>query len=631
MARSNGSPRSARARQKKDEAEASNAIIDEIYRNDGDQEDEPPLKTFERSKERKLPKRLLITLGILLVLVASTLAGFYTFNKSSHFNEQSVNLGITAPSSVTSAAPATYLFTITNDETVGIRNVELSVSAPDGWSYTKSDPAASDANNTLWEIGDIPAHGKKVVSVTGAITGEVGSVVTFNASVTYRPANFNYDFAAKASGSATIASSTVTLDLKGPSQASPGSTVQYMLTYTNTSSNTLNDLRLVATLPDGFTVKSSDPKPRDGNNVWAVDALKSGAKGTITINGSFNGSVGDAQQLTFDAELKQGTAFERQVETTTVVQLIDSTLNLQVTVNKDKGPVVAANPGDQLAIEVGYTNASDLEITNATVSVTLSGSAFDAATFVDDYGAVIKDGKVSWDVKKVPTLASIDPGTTGTVRFTLKVPASPTAAKNETGPQLNVQASIAASSGASADSSIKAMSDAMTVKINSNPTLAVVARYYDAQGATLGAGPLPPTVGKTTTYRVVWSATNSTNDLSTMTVTASVPSTVFWTGKNVAASAGSVSFDTTQRQITWTLNRLPAGVGQGSAAVTVSFELSVTPGLSDVGTAVQLLGATTFSATDGFTGATVKATHDPVTTDLTDDPTATSKGIVVGQ
>jgi len=628
MARSTRSPRLPRLRPRKEEAEESNAIIDEIYRNDGNIKDDPPLTTIERSKERRFPKRLLITLAVLAVLVAATLAGFYTFNRDSHFNEQSVNLGISSPSSVTSAAPATYVFTISNEEAVGITNVELSVETPDGWAFSVSDPAASDANNTLWGLGQIPAHGSRTVSVTGAITGEVGSVVTFNASVTYRPTNFNYDFTARASGSVSIASSIVTLDLKGPSQASPGSTIRYVLTYTNTSSDTLNDLRLVATYPDGFTIKTTDPNPRDGNNLWAVNELKSGEKGTITIDGSFKGNVGDAQQLTFDAELKQGTAFERQVETTAVVQLIASTLTLQTTVNTSLGPVVAANPGDQLSFDIAYTNASDLEITDATVSVTFAGGAFDAVTFADDYGTVLKDGKASWDVKKVPDLASIDPGMSGTVRFTLKVPAAPSAAKNETGPQLTAKATIAASGG---DSAIKADAETLTVRINSKPTLNVSARYYDAQGATLGSGPLPPTVGQTTAYRVFWTVTNTTNDLNVMTVAATVPSTVFWSGKNITASAGSVTFDTAQRQVVWTLNRLPAGVGQSGSPVTASFELSVTPGPSDIGAATQLLGPTSFSATDSFTGATVSASSDLVTTDLTNDTKAAGQGIVVGQ
>lgn len=614
----------------------ASTIIDEIYHgtvtttSDAAVAAEPELKKIERTKQRKFPKRLFIMLGIIIVLVAATVAGFYTFNSSTtHFNDQSVVVTIDAPATVVSAGPATYTVTVTNNESVGTKNAELSLSFPDGWSYTESNPKPSDGNNTLWELGTIPAHGKKTATITGTITGEVGSVATFNATVTYRPTNFNYDFTSKASASVTIGSSIISLDLKGPAQATSGSVVRYVLTYTNTSNDTLNDLRLVATFPDGFSIKSSDPKPRDGNNVWAVNQLKSGANGTITIDGSFKGSVGDSQQLTFDAELKQGTAFERQVETTAVVQLIDATLNLAVTANKAKGPSLAVNPGDSIAFEIQYTNASDLEITNATVTATISGSALDAATFSDDFGATMTNGKVTWDVSKVPALASIDPGTSGTIRFTLKAPDGTTVT---TGPALAVQAAISASNGTgSSASTVKATAETLTVKVSSKPTLTTEARYYDMQGATVGSGALPPTVNQTTTYRIYWTVTNTTNDLTDMTVTATVPPTVYWTGKNVSTTAGSIAFDSTQRQITWRLNRLPASAGIHGGPITASFDLSVTPGPSDVGTSPQLTSGAAFSAVDSFSGATLKLSRDPLTTDLLNDTQAAGKGVVVGQ
>ena len=361
-------------RTKRTDSIDSGEILDRIYRGET-KEDAPALKKIERTSDRKLSRRLVITVVVIAVLVGSTLAGFLTFNRSNRFNEKGVSLAVVTPASVTSAGDSTITFTVANDGSVAIRNVELSVSSPDGWAFKQSDPKPGDTNNSLWELGTIPAHDKRSVSVVGTLTGEVGSVLTFNTSATYRPANFNYDFTARASGSVTIASSIVELGLTGPAQASPKSTVRYVLTYTNSSSDTIRDLRLTAAFPDGFSVATSTPKPREGNTVWVVNELKSGGTGTIIFDGSFSGKEGDSQQLSFSAELKRDATYERQVETSLVVLLVSSTLDVNLSVNSQSSPNAVVNPGDSLSFEASYRNGSDLEMVDAIMTVSLSGVA----------------------------------------------------------------------------------------------------------------------------------------------------------------------------------------------------------------------------------------------------------------
>lgn len=623
-------PRKSRRRVRRDERPDADAVINEIYQPNDEGEDGEPLDTIEQSSPRRVPKRLLITLGIIALLVAAAGAGFFTFNRTQRFNDKGVSLAVVMPDTVVSAGDTTVTFTVQNDGIVGIQDVELSVSTPAGWAFKRSDPAPSDPNNTLWRIGVIPARGERTVTVIGAITGEVGSVETFNATATYRPTNFNYTFTSRASGSTTIGSSTVELALAGPTQASPTAETQYVLTYTNTSADTISDLRLSATFPDGFTAIASTPKPREGNSVWVIDKLPSKGTGTITFSGKFSGNTGDSKQITFDAELRRGASFERQVETSLVVLLVSSTLDLHSTVNGQTGSSVVANPGDALTFELGYSNGSDLEMQGASVTAKISGGAFDQKSFSDDYGSAIKDGEVTWDVSHVPDLSSIKPGTNGTIRFTLKVPDAPAASKGAAGPTIDLAASILARDGSnSANKSMTVTAAPLSVKIATKATLDVEPRYYGDEGEIFGSGPLPPAVGKTTVYRVAWFVGNTTNELTGMVVSAKVPSSVFWTGKQVSTTAGDISFDPTSRIVSWTLNRLPAGIGRTNSTIAATFEVAVTPTAADVGSSLTLLESTTLSGADSFTGTKVEVTRDKVTTDLPNDPQAAGKGTVV--
>jgi hypothetical protein len=65
--------------------------------------------------------------------------------------------------------------------------------------------------------------------------------------------------------------------------------------------------------------------------------------------------------------------------------------------------------------------------------------------------------------------------------------------------------------------------------------------------------------------------------------------------------------------VTWNVGNLSTG-----AARTVSFQLTLVPSLSQVGTVPQLLGTPTLSGTDTFTGASVRFSGPAATTQLSD-------------
>ncbi len=603
------------------------SVIEEIYTGTSGATPTEPLQRIEHTAGPRFPKRLLVAFAVLLVLVGVSVAGFLAFNRPHRFNERSVQVSIDVPTEVASAGESSFTLTVQNDENVAVRSAELTFTGPDGWTFQSSDPRPADQNGTLWQLGTIPPHAKRSVRVVGTLVGDVGSAETFNALVTYRPVNFNYDFTARASGTVRIGTSTVSLELQGPTQASPNAPVTYVLTYTNTSEQTIRDLHLIVTYPQGWTARRSDPKPSTGSNEWRIDELASGAAGTITIEGAFGGTVGNSVELTVAADLGEGPTPTRQVETSIVVLLVAAALDVHLTVN-DVETAYVAKPGEKLTYVVRYENASDLEVNDVVFTVRFSGGAFEAKRFSDDVGVAVVNGAVTWTSQRIPTLAAVKPKATGTVRFSLVVPDVPDATSDAGGPTISSQLVVTTAS-ANAGKPDERTLDPLVVKVASNPSLNVDPRYYDDDGAELGSGPIPPVVGQTTTYRVTWYLGNTTNELTGVSVVAEVPGTVFWTGRNSITSAGDLSFDPSTRKVTWTLNRLPPGVGKDAPTLTASFDLSITPTSAEAGTIVTLLGASTLSAVDHFTSTPMTLQRDRATTDLPNDPRAAGKGVVV--
>lgn len=604
----------------------SGKIIEEIY-NAPDTRDDEPLK-IESSKTRSV-RPLVITIIILAVLIGSSAVGFFTFNRRTHFNEKGVSVTVEVPRNVASAGEATFTYVVTNDEAVSIRNVELSVSAPDGWTIKNSDPQPHDVNNTLWQLGTISARATRSVRVTGTLVGEVGTVKTFNAAVTYRPSNFNYDFTSRASGSITIGSSIVSLETTGPTEVTPNTAVIYTARFTNSSSDTLEGIRITATYPEGFTLTSSDPKPAQGNNVWAFNTITSGAGGDVKLSGSFSSETGSSQQLLFVAELKRGSHYEKQVENSLVVLLVASGLTLKLSVDTGQPDRVAV-PGQSLPYTISYSNDSDLDLENVVIAMTLEGGSFDVTSFSDDFGRKLHDGKVTWDKAVVPSLASVKPRDAGTIRATVKIVKQPVSSKDSGGPLIRAHATASLGEEKAVNGTTATVTtERVTIKIVSKATLSVDPRYFGDDGEQLGSGPLPPVAGKTTSYRVSWFLGNTTNELKEVKVQTRVPRAVYWTGRKTITSAGDIAFDATSRTITWTLNRLPAGVGQEASTISASFELSLTPSSEQVGSLVTLLETSTFSASDSFTGTTLTVTAPEQTTELPNDPKGVGKGVVV--
>jgi hypothetical protein len=162
------------------------------------------------------------------------------------------------------------------------------------------------------------------------------------------------------------------------------------------------------------------------------------------------------------------------------------------------------------------------------------------------------------------------------------------------------------------------------VLVNSDFRASAHARYYTPEGETVGSGPLPPQVGQTTTYQIVWRVANSFHALESVRMTANLPPDVRWTGQ-AAAGIGTIAFDETTRIVTWNIEAMPKSV-PGSEA---TFGLAIVPEQDDVGAFFKLTNAIAVSATDTFTKDQLTHGIDILTTELPQDKEAAGKGVVV--
>jgi len=137
----------------------------------------------------------------------------------------------------------------------------------------------------------------------------------------------------------------------------------------------------------------------------------------------------------------------------------------------------------------------------------------------------------------------------------------------------------------------------------------VLADIGHNSGLFSDSGTIPPTAEKQTTYTASFMAENGTNDMSDVSVTATLPSYVTWLDNT--SGAGSFTYDSVQRVITWN-----AGDVDANGAAFGSFQIGFVPSKTQIGTAPVLVGEQRLKGTDLFTGTVVRDTNPAITSEM---------------
>ena len=130
---------------------------------------------------------------------------------------------------------------------------------------------------------------------------------------------------------------------------------------------------------------------------------------------------------------------------------------------------------------------------------------------------------------------------------------------------------------------------------------------------------MPPRANQESTYSVIWSLTNSTNDVSQAVLKARLPSYVKWLG-NVSPSSEKVSFDSSRGEIVWQIGEAGRGLGSVLPAREVAFQIGFAASLSQVGSSPTLVFDTSLSGLDDFTGQALTFVARELTTRIATDP-----------
>ncbi len=547
--------------------------------------------------------------------LASLYAGYTFFFGGNEVSSENIDLEITGPISIGSGEKLTLLVKAKNRNRVGLEVADLLLEFPQG--TRSAENSSLELPRYRESLGDL-SSGKEVERpVSAVLFGEERAALDIAVTLEYRVTGSSAVFFKKTVYPVTISSAPVTLRVERPEEVASGDKITLTLSVTSNSKETAKGVLLKAEYPPGFIFSSSDPNPALLNNVFRLGDLPSGSNKTVRIRGSLSGEDGQERSFRFDLGLGRtdndraiGTPLASLIET---IPLRKSLLGLALSINGG-GPEGSSESGGPVRLEILVSNNLPTPVRNISAKLNFSGSALDKSSVAPSVGFYDSGANiVTWSQGTGAPITELSPGESATFAVTFSA-LGRGAISSLVRPEILFSSSVSGIKVAEGEESLSATASGR-VRVTSD--VGFDAKILARSGALKNSGPLPPKVGLETTYTVVLSATNGSNDLTSTKITAILPAHVSFKGET--SPGESIFFDSNSRILTWDAGTIAAGAGISRANREAYFKVGFIPNANQEGQVPNLVENIQLNGTDSFTGSVVKITEPALTTRLAGD------------
>jgi len=542
------------------------------------------------------------TFFIFLIIILSAIAFWYW--KVNLYSKETLKLEIIAPESVDVAQELEYIVKYKNNGRVRLEDPKLIFEYPE-YSIIEDNNLRREI-----ELEDIYPGQEKSYTFKARLIGKEGDARVAKAILSYRPKNLQARYQSETTFTTIIKKVPLTFRFDLPSKIESGKDVDFALNYFSNIDYPLTNLRVKIEYPQGFEFVKSTPESLEKVE-WELPPLNRAEGGRIEITGKIRGEVG--QEKIFRAEIgtfKEG-KFVLLKEIFRGIEIVKPSLYIAQQINGN--PEYIASPGDLLHYEIFFKNIGDEPLTDLSLLVTLIGKSFDFNTLKAPRGDFTPgDNSILWDWRRLGELQFLDVSEEGKVEFWI---------------ELKERWDITSSVGKETIKTKVYLSQAkeeFETKVNS--LLEVSQKGYFEDEVFGNSGPIPPKVGETTTYTIMWHTKNYYNSVSDVKVKAKLGKNVKLTGKIFPEEeATKFTFDSESREIVWEIGELKVGKGVLNPASNISFQVAFTPTPDQKGQTPEIIGEAKIEGLDDWTKETLENITPAIYTNLPDDPTITSE------
>ncbi len=539
-----------------------------------------PGSAFSTSVSKRLSKRgfkhRIFDVGIVSALVLILVAGAFMLFRTDPGRRVAFT-AVVAPAAVVSGGDSTLSINYTNNSKKTLQDVTLTLTYPPFFALQDVDhPSFEPETNTI-ELGELAPGANGLVKIRGVMFGDVGGEQTFTSTLGYA-----WDAGKTGVKEQTYrfspGGSALTIETQLPDRLVSGQRIAGSILLRNEGSITFPEASIHAVFPDDFQLRTTSIAQRN-DATWIVPSIEPGDELTIEYTGNL--ALNENEEATFLFEPSFVFGDERFVQDTLTETV--STVQPPVSVQLENLPA-SIRPGVALETIVSWDDQTDLAISNVQIHV-------EGATNEPEWSI---DTPVTAGSRTVSLVPRSGAGTNRTAVFTPVV----TFILDETGETVTI------------------VGEPVESLLTTSVRLGGFARYFTSAGDQLGRGPLPPRVGDETIYWAFLNVQDTFNDLTGVTVTATLPANVNWINRQSVTKGSGVTYNGSS--IRWNLGNLDATVANGTVAAA-SFALGITPSANQTGTAPPILTNIRVEGRDVWTGELVTKTLNSISTKVSED------------
>ncbi len=550
-------------------------------------------------------------LAILFFLGALIFAGYKFYQGGSTVSSENIEINVIGNAFTQGGEVLPLQIEIINHNNASLEFANLLVEYPKGATADPSDILRLPRE----AIGTIKPGQRIEKNINITLYGDQNVTREVKAKIEYHPEGSNAIFTKEKIYQVTINSSPVTLSLFGPDQTSSNQQINFKIVTSLNTSLPSDQAVLKVEYPTGFKYEDADVKPTLGNSIWSLEKLSQTEPMVVNISGRLVGQDNDEQVFrVYVGTIKSNNQTTVDVIYNSLLHTVSIKrpfLETRIVINGEEGEFYTVENNKEVKANIVWSNNLSTKVDDVQIIAKLSGNVFDKTNVTSDGFYNSADNTIIWDRNTDDILNSVQPGGGGTVSFDFK-PLSVVGANGYIrDPQILIEVSIRGREPSSGIGYSEINSfEKRVVKILSDFQIAGSAFYV--------SGAKPPKSETETVYKVVWTLSNSVNTIVNAEARAGLPIYIKWVGLNT--SGENVYFDEVSKEVVWKIDQVKPNTGFGSAGREISFNVSIKPSFSQVGSTPLLIKEIYLTGKDAFTEKIIKSIQRSVSTLIQNDP-----------
>lgn len=226
-------------------------------------------------------------------------------------------------------------------------------------------------------------------------------------------------------------------------------------------------------------------------------------------------------------------------------------------------------------------------------------------------------------------LSEVNPGDSGVVSFSFSPLTLYSAGSGIlSDPVINIGVDISGSQASSGFSSDQ-LNNSSSAIVRVISDIGFSSKAFYSSGPFANTGPVPPKVGVPTTYTITWALTNTSNSVSNIHVSSTLPAWVDFTG-SISPDGENLTYNSGTKEIVWSAGSIKRGTGITGNSKSVSFQISFNPSLSQLNFSPVLLNGALLTGHDDFANVDQKISKPELYTSLNGEASFPANGGIVG-